>query len=48
MRINDGTSDPAITGGELAFARAHGLVPLALLVHLAGARWKAEDRLAAG
>ncbi len=37
-----------ITDGEVAFARAPGLVPLALLVHLARARWKAENRLAAG
>jgi len=39
-----------ISDGELAFYRAHAPhpVPLALLVHVAGSRWKVEDGFAGG
>ncbi len=39
-----------ISDGELAFYRAHTPrpVPLALLVHVAGSRWKVEDGFAGG
>jgi len=39
-----------ISDGELAFYRAHAPypVPLALLVHVPGSRWKVEDGFAGG